>query len=66
MMEKLVSLFEQCLRDMDYMESKQGKHIFLEQAFGAVRFAQTLVEDDAEIIALWDEWKPKFEHKVWG
>ena len=66
MMKQLVQYFEQCLRDMDFMESKQGKHIFLDQAFGSVRFVQMLVDDDTELLALWNEWKPKFEEKVWG
>ena len=66
MMEKLVQFFEESLSFMDYMDTPKGRQIYQDQAFGAMRFAQTLVEDDSKLIALWNEWKPKFEEKVWG
>lgn len=66
MMNQLVEFFEQCLRDMKKMESPKGKLVFFDQAFGSVRFVQMLVDDDAELIALWEEWAEKFKAEIWG
>ena len=66
MMNQLVEFFEQCLRDMQKMESPKGKLVFFDQAFGSVRFVQMLVDDDTELIALWDGWAEKFRAEIWG
>ena len=65
MMNQLVEFFEQCLRDMKKMESPKGKLVFFDQAFGSVRFVQMVIDDDTELIALWEEWAEKFKAEIW-
>ena len=69
MKENLIAYFERKLEQMDYMESPKARHIFLDQAFGAVDFLCQFAtpEEFKELEALWSEvWKPKFTEKVWG
>lgn len=69
MKEQLIQYFEQRLHLMDYMDSPKGRHICLDQCFGALTFAMQLTgnwDAEDELVKLWDEWKPILEEKVWG
>lgn len=67
MKEKLVEFFTLRIAFMKYMESPRARHIYLDQCFGALSFALSIDgENEAVYTALWDEWKPILEAKVWG
>lgn len=67
MKEKLVEFFVLRVKFMDFMETPKARHIYLDQCFGALSFALDLdKENEATYTALWDEWKPILEAKVWG
>lgn len=68
MKEKLIKYWERKERSIE--QYPEGGQNFLAQAFGALDFAMSVVDnwdEEAELINLWnDEWKERLEEKVYG
>ena len=68
MKEKLIAYFNRQMHHMDINPS--GRNIYFDHAFGALELACMALDnwdEESELIDLWnDEWKPKFEAKVYG
>ena len=68
MKEKLIAYFNRLMHYMDL--NPDGCTAYFGQAFGALEFACAIANDwekEDELINLWNnEWKPKFEAKVYG
>lgn len=68
MKEKLIAYFNRKLHQIDTYPV--GGRNFFAQAFGALEFACETInnrDEENELIDLWnEEWKPKFEAKIWG
>jgi len=67
MKEKLIKYWER--KEQSIEQYPEGGQNFLAQAFGALEFAMAEVNDwdkEAELITLWEEWKPRLEAKVYG
>ena len=68
MKEKLIAYFN---RQMHYMDiNPTERRVYFDHAFGALEFACVVANDwdeESELIDLWnEEWKSKFEAKVYG
>lgn len=68
MKEKLIAYFNRQMHHMDI--NPDGRPAYFSQAFGALDFALQVIDnwdEESELIDLWnEEWKPKFEAKVYG
>ena len=63
MIEKLEAYFEQQFEYMELLTDYASKKVCFDHAFGALDFvAQNAENEDfPKYVALWDEWRDKFE-----
>ena len=61
--EKLKQYLDYCFNWCE----RTGDEVCIHQAFGAVQFAVfEHSENEEEIRKMWDEFKPRFERRIWG
>ncbi len=69
MKEKLIKYWERKERAIMSQDNLEYRKIHFSQAFGALDFAASILDDwdkEAELIDLWnDEWKARLEEKVY-
>lgn len=68
MKEKLIAYFNRQMHHMDI--NHDGRRVYFDHAFGALELACEIVnnwDEESELIDLWnEEWRGKFEAKVYG
>lgn len=69
--EKLFKFVERCLHNAEWMESRNDREAFFNQAFGAMLFvieSDEIAPDVARLITdAWEgEYRPQFEKAIWG
>ena len=64
-MDILKKLMNQLYSYQEQFHNYHDRRTFLSQAYGAVTlYMMEHPENEAEAIALWDEWKPRFEARM--
>lgn len=67
-LNKTAQQVAKCYSDCGFVNSTSAWRTFMDQAFGCIRLATVLLDDDfyPALEELWDEYKPKFEALVYG